>query len=63
VDLEAFGKVLLHVRLAQGGDHHAVVTLFPIDRRCHSGARFTNVEELFLTQILNAILNRLRIDS
>jgi hypothetical protein len=27
------------------------------------GARFTNFQELFLTQILNAILNRLRIDS
>jgi hypothetical protein len=28
-----------------------------------SGARFTNFQELFLTRILNAILNRLRIDS
>jgi hypothetical protein len=28
-----------------------------------TGARFTNFQELFLTQILNAILNRLRIDS
>jgi hypothetical protein len=27
------------------------------------GARFTNVKELFLTRILNAILNRLRIVS
>jgi hypothetical protein len=29
----------------------------------HPGARFTNFQELFLTRILNAILNRLRIDS
>jgi secreted trypsin-like serine protease len=28
-----------------------------------SGARFTNVQELFLTRILNGILNRLRIYS
>jgi hypothetical protein len=28
-----------------------------------SGARFTNFQELFLTRILNAILNQLRIDS
>jgi hypothetical protein len=28
-----------------------------------AGARFTNFQELFLTRILNAILNRLRIDS
>jgi hypothetical protein len=28
-----------------------------------AGALFTNFQELFLTQILNAILNRLRIDS
>jgi hypothetical protein len=27
------------------------------------GSRFTNIQELFLTRILNAILNRLRIDS
>jgi hypothetical protein len=27
------------------------------------GARFTNFQELFLTRILNAILNRIRIDS
>jgi hypothetical protein len=26
------------------------------------GARFTNFQELFLTRILNAILNRIRID-
>jgi hypothetical protein len=28
-----------------------------------AGARFTNFQELFFTRILNAILNRLRIDS
>jgi hypothetical protein len=28
-----------------------------------TGSGFTNVKELFLTQVLNAILNRLRIDS
>jgi hypothetical protein len=30
---------------------------------CNPGARFTNFQELFLTRILNAFLNRLRIDS
>jgi hypothetical protein len=29
----------------------------------NTGARFTNIQETFLTRILNAILNRLRIDS
>jgi ubiquitin carboxyl-terminal hydrolase 25/28 len=32
------------------------------DPNKQSGARFTNAQELFLTRILNAILNRLRID-
>jgi hypothetical protein len=33
------------------------------DHQSQPGARFTNFQELFLTQIINAILNRLRIDS
>jgi hypothetical protein len=35
----------------------------PLQLMGAAGARFTNFQELFLTQILNTILNRLRIDS
>jgi hypothetical protein len=41
--------------------HH--LQLHAADRRGHrQGARFTNFQELFLTRILNAILNRRIID-
>jgi hypothetical protein len=41
--------------------HNLLVPL--MDAEFRAGARFTNFQEIFLTQILNAILNRIRIDS
>jgi hypothetical protein len=43
--------------------HDMVVTGADVGLKVWSGARFTKFQELFLTRILNAILNRLTIDS
>jgi hypothetical protein len=48
---------------ATGTATAATGTATAATRSTRTGARFTNFQELFLTRILNAILNRLRIDS
>jgi hypothetical protein len=45
------------------GKHGRNMRHLIVRQLCESEARFTNFQELFLTRILNAILNRLRIDS
>jgi hypothetical protein len=45
------------------GDLHLGGEVIEVSVRNMTWARFTNFQELFLTRILNAIVNRLRIDS